>query len=139
MDIQQLCQKLRRTHKSSTSPLGKTAKNTVRRKKLKSVLTQRSPKNQPKPLDKEDQMEKGISKEQFPDSAYHLLKQLLELNPAKRITAESALLHPFITNFSPSWASNALFLCPIAWSQNNIKKFQNTPWWFLVSLLWWRN
>ncbi|KAJ8038508.1 Cell division cycle 7-related protein kinase [Holothuria leucospilota] len=102
MDIQQLCQKLRRMQNSSTLPLGKTAKNTVRRKKLKTALTQRSPQNQPKHLDKEDQTEKRTAKEQFPDSAYNLLKQLLELNPAKRITAESALLHPFITNLSPS-------------------------------------
>uniref|UniRef100_A0A8C6W736 Cell division cycle 7-related protein kinase n=1 Tax=Nannospalax galili TaxID=1026970 RepID=A0A8C6W736_NANGA len=35
-----------------------------------------------------------------PDEAYDLLDKLLDLNPASRITAESALLHPFFKDMS---------------------------------------
>jgi cell division control protein 7 len=38
--------------------------------------------------------------QQFPDEAYDLLYQLLDLNPDTRITAEQALQHPFIQAFS---------------------------------------
>ena len=34
--------------------------------------------------------------EQFPDSAYDLLKKLLELDSDKRYTANDALKHPFL-------------------------------------------
>lgn len=33
--------------------------------------------------------------DQIPDEAYDLLDKLLDLNPATRITAKEALLHPF--------------------------------------------
>ncbi|CAI9620986.1 unnamed protein product [Staurois parvus] len=33
-----------------------------------------------------------------PDEAYHLLDRLLDMNPATRITAEEALLHPFFSD-----------------------------------------
>jgi len=33
--------------------------------------------------------------DQVPDEAYDLLDKLLDLNPATRITAKEALLHPF--------------------------------------------
>lgn len=33
--------------------------------------------------------------DEVPDAAYDLLDKLLDLNPASRITAEEALLHPF--------------------------------------------
>lgn len=36
-----------------------------------------------------------------PDEAYDLLDKLLDLNPASRITAEAALLHPFFKDTSP--------------------------------------
>nr|CAD7407021.1 unnamed protein product [Timema cristinae] len=36
------------------------------------------------------------SSTEFPDSAYDLLKRLLDLNPSTRITAANALMHPFI-------------------------------------------
>nr|CAD7204995.1 unnamed protein product [Timema douglasi] len=36
---------------------------------------------------------------EFPDSAYDLLKRLLDLNPSTRITAADALMHPFIKGF----------------------------------------
>lgn len=35
-----------------------------------------------------------------PDEAYDLLDKLLDLNPASRITAEAALLHPFFKDMS---------------------------------------
>lgn len=35
-----------------------------------------------------------------PDEAYDLLDRLLDLNPASRITAEEALLHPFFKDMS---------------------------------------
>lgn len=35
-----------------------------------------------------------------PDVAYDLLDRLLDLNPASRITAEAALLHPFFRDMS---------------------------------------
>lgn len=38
--------------------------------------------------------------EEFPDSAYDLLKKLLELDCNKRISAENALRHPFFTESS---------------------------------------
>ena len=34
----------------------------------------------------------------FPDSAYDLLARLLELDPARRISAEDALQHPFFAD-----------------------------------------
>ena len=40
-----------------------------------------------------------------PASAYHLLYRCLELNPFKRITAQQALSHPFLTNASSSNSS----------------------------------
>ncbi|KAL8178333.1 UNVERIFIED_CONTAM: Cell division control protein 7 [Gekko kuhli] len=36
-----------------------------------------------------------------PDEAYDLLDRLLDLNPATRITAKDALLHPFFKNMKP--------------------------------------
>ncbi|XP_060088156.1 cell division cycle 7-related protein kinase [Heteronotia binoei] len=36
-----------------------------------------------------------------PDEAYNLLDRLLDLNPATRITAKDALLHPFFKNMKP--------------------------------------
>lgn len=39
----------------------------------------------------------GNGDDQFPDSAYDLLKRLLELDPKKRITAAEALQHPFLS------------------------------------------
>lgn len=36
--------------------------------------------------------------EEFPDSAYDLLKKLLELDCDKRISADSLLKHPFFTS-----------------------------------------
>lgn len=38
--------------------------------------------------------------EEFPDTAYDLLKKLLELDCNKRISAENALRHPFFTESS---------------------------------------
>ncbi|XP_006899022.1 PREDICTED: cell division cycle 7-related protein kinase isoform X2 [Elephantulus edwardii] len=38
--------------------------------------------------------------DQVPDEAYDLLDKLLDLNPASRITAEGALLHPFFKDMS---------------------------------------
>jgi len=38
--------------------------------------------------------------DEFPDSAYDLLKKLLELDCNKRISAENALRHPFFTESS---------------------------------------
>ena len=38
---------------------------------------------------------------EFPDSAYELLKQLLEMDCDKRITAQEALKHPFFNIQSP--------------------------------------
>ena len=35
---------------------------------------------------------------EFPDSAYDLLKKLLELDSDKRLSAEQALKHPFFIN-----------------------------------------
>ncbi|XP_054836655.1 cell division cycle 7-related protein kinase [Eublepharis macularius] len=37
----------------------------------------------------------------IPDDAYDLLDRLLDLNPATRITAKDALLHPFFKNMNP--------------------------------------
>ncbi|XP_048351682.1 cell division cycle 7-related protein kinase isoform X2 [Sphaerodactylus townsendi] len=37
----------------------------------------------------------------IPDEAYDLLDRLLDLNPATRITAKDALLHPFFKNMKP--------------------------------------
>lgn len=37
---------------------------------------------------------------EVPDEAYDLLDKLLDLNPASRITAEEALLHPFFKDMS---------------------------------------
>ncbi|XP_053102501.1 cell division cycle 7-related protein kinase [Hemicordylus capensis] len=42
---------------------------------------------------------KGWNK--VPDEAYDLLDKLLDLNPATRITAKDALLHPFFRNMKP--------------------------------------
>ncbi|XP_071488728.1 cell division cycle 7-related protein kinase-like [Diadema antillarum] len=39
-------------------------------------------------------------RDQFPDSAYHLLSRLLELDPRRRITAAEALKHPFLMEAS---------------------------------------
>lgn len=36
-------------------------------------------------------------RKEFPDSAYDLLKKLLEIDCEKRLTAENALNHPFFT------------------------------------------
>ncbi|KAG8436720.1 hypothetical protein GDO86_007708 [Hymenochirus boettgeri] len=38
--------------------------------------------------------------DRVPEEAYHLLDRLLDMNPATRITAEEALLHPLFKNFS---------------------------------------
>ncbi|XP_026970109.1 cell division cycle 7-related protein kinase isoform X2 [Sagmatias obliquidens] len=38
--------------------------------------------------------------DEVPDAAYDLLDKLLDLNPASRITAEEALLHPFFKDMS---------------------------------------
>lgn len=38
--------------------------------------------------------------DEVPDEAYDLLDKLLDLNPASRITAEEALLHPFFKGIS---------------------------------------
>ena len=38
--------------------------------------------------------------DEVPDEAYDLLDKLLDLNPASRITAEEALLHPFFKDMS---------------------------------------
>lgn len=38
--------------------------------------------------------------DEVPDEAYDLLDKLLDLNPASRITAEAALLHPFFKDMS---------------------------------------
>ncbi|XP_059946091.1 cell division cycle 7-related protein kinase isoform X2 [Mesoplodon densirostris] len=38
--------------------------------------------------------------DEVPDAAYNLLDKLLDLNPASRITAEEALLHPFFKDMS---------------------------------------
>jgi len=46
----------------------------------------------------------------FPASAYDLLNQLLEVNPLKRITAEDALKHPFITETYYTHGSSAIRL-----------------------------
>jgi cell division control protein 7 len=39
-------------------------------------------------------------RDSYPQSAYHLLSRLLDLDPSTRITAEQALNHPFITSSS---------------------------------------
>ncbi|XP_053928972.1 cell division cycle 7-related protein kinase isoform X1 [Cuculus canorus] len=39
--------------------------------------------------------------DQVPDEAYDLLDKLLDLNPATRITAQEALLHPFFKDMRP--------------------------------------
>ncbi|NWH78672.1 CDC7 kinase, partial [Piaya cayana] len=39
--------------------------------------------------------------DQVPDEAYDLLDKLLDLNPATRITAQEALLHPFFKDMKP--------------------------------------
>ena len=38
--------------------------------------------------------------ETLPDSAYHLLERCLELNPARRISAEEALQHTFLADIA---------------------------------------
>lgn len=94
MDLQQLCQKLQDNKSSSTTSLHtRLSGNTLPRKR--SPKQQRSPQSQKSALS-------GIKVkrrqcEEFPKSAYDLLRQLLDLNPSTRITAEGALHHPFIT------------------------------------------
>lgn len=48
--------------------------------------------NEEEELKEEGEVENGG----FPDSAFHLLKRLLDLDPTTRITAAEALEHPFI-------------------------------------------
>ena len=53
-----------------------------------------------------ESVDKSVSTDElfyeFPDSAYELLKQLLEMDCDKRVTAEDALKHPFFQPASPS-------------------------------------
>ncbi|CAH1785729.1 unnamed protein product [Owenia fusiformis] len=61
--------------------------------KLRNSTTQTKPKT--KSMDKENPVKSKNSWDNVPQDAYDLLYKLLDLNPHTRITAESALEHPF--------------------------------------------
>lgn len=58
--------------------------------------------------------------DQVPDEAYDLLDKLLDLNPATRITAKDALLHPFFKDMR-LW-ERALFVLLYILRANEILK-----------------
>jgi cell division control protein 7 len=60
----------------------------LRKSVIKSIISSKS----------KNQYEKNELIIEFPDSAYDLLKKLLELDSDKRISAEEALKHSFFQN-----------------------------------------
>ncbi|XP_010013346.1 PREDICTED: cell division cycle 7-related protein kinase [Nestor notabilis] len=103
-NLRTLCEKLRGTHSSCTRSQGEVPSKAGSDSALPDKLCA------PEPLGKQIQHSKSFQEgdgaletkatdmkgwDQVPDEAYDLLDKLLDLNPATRITAKEALLHPF--------------------------------------------
>ncbi|XP_013816830.2 cell division cycle 7-related protein kinase isoform X1 [Apteryx mantelli] len=104
-NLRTLCEKLRGTNSSYTRSRGDTHTNSVNDLALP-VDKQHAPKTRGKEIQHLQSCQEGDGAleikatdmkgwDQVPDDAYDLLDKLLDLNPATRITAKEALLHPF--------------------------------------------
>ncbi|XP_062437392.1 cell division cycle 7-related protein kinase [Rhea pennata] len=106
-NLRTLCEKLRGTNSSPTRSKGDAHTNSVPDQALSVEIDKQGA---PKALGKEIQRLQSCQEgdgalevkaadmkgwDQVPDDAYDLLDKLLDLNPATRITAKEALLHPF--------------------------------------------
>ncbi|XP_022085305.1 cell division cycle 7-related protein kinase-like isoform X2 [Acanthaster planci] len=115
MDLKKMCIQLRKIHSDTFPPSGKRSKLSTpevppRNTRRRSLDNQRqtSPDGTPNASptaahgkrrssrSPPSRVPKPIGKDLVPDSAYHLLQRLLDLNPSTRITAEEALRHQFI-------------------------------------------
>ncbi|KAM6262470.1 cell division cycle 7-related protein kinase isoform 1-T1 [Porphyrio hochstetteri] len=106
-NLRTLCEKLRGTNSSSNTCQGEVPSKTVNDSALPVAADKPCA---PETLGKRTQHLESIQEgdgalemkatdmkgwDQVPDEAYDLLDKLLDLNPATRITAKEALLHPF--------------------------------------------
>ncbi|XP_074764299.1 cell division cycle 7-related protein kinase isoform X2 [Athene noctua] len=106
-NLRTLCEKLRGTNSSSKRSQGEVPSKSVNDSALPVAVDKQCA---PETLGKQIQHLKSFQEgdgilemkatdmkgwDQVPDEAYDLLDKLLDLNPATRITAKEALLHPF--------------------------------------------
>lgn len=106
LDLKKLCTRMRQRRKEKSSPVSSASSTSVEKcqnccqplgnpdscvclKEESNALL----------INSKDVNNKETSDDIFPDSAYHLLARLLDLDANTRITAAQALEHPFVTGF----------------------------------------
>ncbi|KAJ8270163.1 hypothetical protein GJAV_G00111040 [Gymnothorax javanicus] len=110
-DLRTLCETLRGLHKEGAVPDKPLTPVYVRTGNAENPELCQSPlkrrrlldESRPSPASRTDQStEDHNGWDKVPDEAYDLLDKLLDLNPATRITADKALLHPLFKELSAS-------------------------------------
>ncbi|XP_063199787.1 cell division cycle 7-related protein kinase isoform X1 [Chroicocephalus ridibundus] len=105
-NLRTLCEKLRGTNSSCKRSQGEVPSKSVNDSALPVAVDKCAPETLGKQIHHLENFQEGDSAlemkatdmkgwDQVPDEAYDLLDKLLDLNPATRITAKEALLHPF--------------------------------------------
>ncbi|XP_054068618.1 cell division cycle 7-related protein kinase isoform X1 [Rissa tridactyla] len=105
-NLRTLCEKLRGTNSSCKRSQGEVPSKSVNDSAVPVAVDKCAPETLGKQIHHLENFQEGDSAlemkatdmkgwDQVPDEAYDLLDKLLDLNPATRITAKEALLHPF--------------------------------------------
>ncbi|NWS74492.1 CDC7 kinase, partial [Crotophaga sulcirostris] len=111
-NLRTLCERLRGTNSSCERAPGEAPSKAVSESALPAAANKPRPEAlgkqlQPLPSSQEGDCALEVKAaepegwDQVPDEAYDLLDKLLDLNPATRITAREALLHPFFKDMRP--------------------------------------